>query len=145
MLKAKLEILGFSVLNNPKIMRGFTSKVCLGSVEQAEKLIAQRFVFIDNERVDVRPYQDRDQLRKGVKRSVFLGGLPTSTTGEMIIADLKRLDIEVVDFPLIKNGYAPRVVLGSIEHAKMLISLKRVVVNGTFVDVRPYVNFRKRY
>jgi len=148
-LKAKLEILGFRVLNNPKIMRGFTPKVCLGSIEQAEELIAKRFIFIDKQRVDVRPYQDRDQLRKGlpsvVKRSVFLGGLPENTTGEMIVADLKRLDIKVVDFPVIKNGYAPRVVLGSMEHAKMLVSLKRVMVNGTVVDVRPYVNFRKRY
>jgi len=97
--------------------------------------------------VDVRAYQDRDQLRKGylVQRSVFLGGLPNGTTGEVIVADLKRLDIKVVDFPVVKNGYAPRVVLGSIEHAKILVSMKRVVVNGTLVDVRPYVNFRKRY
>jgi len=148
-LKDKLEAKGFRVLNKPKIMRGFTPKVCLGSVEEAEKLIAQRYIFIGKHRVDVRPYQDKDQLRKGlpsvVKRSVFLGGLSESTTGKMIVADLKRLDIEVVDYPVIKNGYAPRVVLGSVEHAKMLVSLKRVMVNGTVVDVRPYVNFKKRY
>jgi len=148
-LKAKLEDQGLTVLNRPKIMRGFTPQVCLGSIEQAEKLIASRFLYIDEHRVDVRPYQDREQLRKGlpsvVKRSVFLGGLPESTTGEMIINDLRRLDVKVVNFPVLKNGYAPRVVLESLEHAKMLVSLKRVIVNGTVVDVRPYVNFRKRY
>jgi len=148
-LKLRLEQQGLIILNKPRIMRGFTPQVCLNSVEAAERLIAQRFIFIDDNRVDVRPYQDRDQLRKGlpsvVKRSVFLGGLPEGTTGEMVIEDLQRLDIKVVDFPVIKNGYAPRVVLGSVEHAKMLVSLKRVMINSTAVDVRPYVNFRKRY
>merc|ERR1719474_1718555 len=115
-------------------MRGFTPQVCLGSVEEARKLIEQRFIFIDEHRVDVRPYQDKDQLRKGlpsvVKRSVFLGGLPDNTTGEIIVADLQRLDIKVVDIPVIKDGFAPRVVLESLKHAKMLVALKRVMVNG---------------
>jgi len=148
-LKAKLEEQGLTVLNKPRIMRGFTPQVCLGSVAEAEKLIATRFIYIDDDRVDVRPYQDREQLRQGlpsiVKRSVFLGGLPEKTTGDMIVRDLQRLDVKVVNFPVVKNGYAPRVVLGSLDHAKMLVSLKRVKVNGAPVDVRPYVNFRKRY
>jgi len=148
-LKDKLEKLGLTVLNRPKMMRGFTPQVCLGSVEQALSLIEERFIYIDEHRVDVRPYQDREQLRQGlpniVKRSVFLGGLPENTTGEMIVDDLQRLDVKVVNFPVVKNGYAPRVVLESLEDAKMLVLLKRVMVNDTAVDVRPYVNFRKRY
>jgi len=148
-LKDKLERQGLTVLNRPRIMRGFTPQVCLGSIEEAQELIARRFLFLDEYRVDVRPYQDKEQLRKGlpsvVKRSVFLGGLPENTTGEMITDDLKRLDVQVVNFPVVKNGYAPRVVLESVEDAKMLVSLKRVMVNSTVVDVRPYVNFRKRY
>lgn len=148
-LKEKLEEQGLTVLNKPRILRGFTPQVCLGTVEEAEMLITQRYIYIDDHRVDVRPYQDRDQLRqvlpRVVKRSVFLGGLPENTTGNMIIKDLQRLDVKVVEYPVVKNGYAPRVVLGSLEHAKMLVDLKRVMVNGTVVDVRPYVNFRKRY
>jgi len=148
-LKAKLEEQGLTVLNKPRILRGYTPQVCLGSIAEAEKLIANRFLYLDDDRVDVRPYQDREQLRQGlpsiVKRSVFLGGLPENTTGEVIVRDLKRLDVKVVNFPVVKNGYAPRVVLGSLDHAKMLVALKRVKVNGAPVDVRPYVNFRKRY
>jgi len=148
-LKDKLEMQGLTVLNRPKIMRGFSPQVCLGSVEQAEMLIAKGFLYLDEHRVDVRPYQDREQLREGlpsiVKRSVFLGGLPEKTTGEMIINDLERLDVKVLNFPVVKNGYAPRVELESLEDAKKLVSLKRLMVNGTAVDVRPYVNFRKRY
>jgi len=130
-------------------MRGFTPQVCVGSVEEAKKLIARRYIFIDEYRIDVRPYQDRDQLRKGlpsvVKRSVFLGGLPDNTTREIIVADLQRLDIKVVDIPVIKHRFAPRVVLESLKHAKILVALKWVIVNGASVDVRPYVNSRKRY
>jgi len=149
MLKDKLEMLGLTVLNRPKIMRGFTPQVCLGSIEQAKILIAKRFLYIDDHLVDVRPYQDREEFRQDrsstVKRSVFLGGLPENTTGEMIVYDLQRLDVKVLNFPVVKNGYAPRVILESAESAKMLVSLKRVTVNGAAVEVRPYVNFRKRY
>jgi len=148
-LKTKLEEQGLTVLNNPRIKRGFTPQVCLGTVEEAEELIARRVIFLGDHRVDVRPYKDKDELRQVlpsvVKRSVFLGGLPENTTGEMIMSDLQRLDIDVVDFPVVKKGYAPRVVLGSVEHVKMLVTLKRIMVNGTAVDVRPYINFRKRY
>jgi len=148
MLKSELQKQGITILNEPRIMPGLTSEVCLGSVEEAEKLISRRFIFVDHNRLDVRPYQNREQLRKRVasvvQRSVFLGGLPYNTTGDMIIADLKRLDIKVVDPPIIKNGFAPRVVLESTDNAKMLVSLKRVIVNGTVVDVRPYVACKKR-
>jgi len=148
-LKKKLEDLGLTVLNTPRILRGFSPQVCLGSVEEANKLIAQQYLLLDNQRVDVRRYRDRDELRQVlpsvVKRSVFLGGLKENTTAEMIIRDIQNLDIKVVEQPIVKNGYAPRVVLGSVEGAKMLVSLKRVLVNGTIVEVRPYVNFRKRY
>jgi len=93
-LKDELEKQGFTVLNRPKIMRGFSPQVCLGSVEQAEILIAKRFLYIDEHRVDVRPYQDKGQFRQGlpstVKRSV-LGGVPENTTGEMIVHDLQKV------------------------------------------------------
>jgi len=148
-LNTKLEKLGLTILNKPRVMRGFTPQVCLGSVEEARRLISQGSICIDGHSVDVRPYKDKDLLRKGfpsvVKRSVFLGGLPENTTPEMIVSDLQRLDVKVVQCPVIKDGYAPRVVLDSVESGKMLVSLKRVMVNGTVVDVRPYVNFRKRY
>jgi len=149
MLIAKLEDQGLTVLNQPRIMRGQTPQICFGSVQEAKELIARRFIFIDEYRVDVRPYKGKDHLRLGepsiVKRSVFLGGLPDNTTREMIVADLQRLDMKVVGIPLIKNRFAPRVLLESVEHAKMLVAMKRVMVNGTDVDVRPYVDFRKRF
>jgi len=148
MLKAKLEDQGLTVLNKPKVKRGYIPEVCLGSVEEAQKLIAQRFVIVDEYRIDVRPYQSRLQLRKGfvsaAKRSVFLGGLPNNTSAEMIIADLERLDLNVAEPPVIKKGFAPRVILKSRKDAELLVSLQRVFINGAVVDVRPYVDCRKR-
>jgi len=149
LLKAMLEEKGLTVLNKPSIMRGFSPQVCLSTVEEAKRLVAQKYIYIGDQRVDVRPYQEEDKLRKTfpsvMKRSVFLGGLPENTTGEMIMKDMQRLDIKVEVLPVVKSGYAPRVILASLKDAKMLVALKRVLVNGTVVDVRPYVNFRKRY
>jgi len=148
LLKAKLEDQGLTVLNKPKIKRGYAPEVCLGSAEEAATLIAQRFILVDGHNIDVRPYQSRHQLRKGfvsvIKRSVFLGGLPSTTTSEMIIADLERLDVKVAEAPVIKKGFAPRVILESSKDAELLVSLQRVFINGTVVDVRPYVDCRKR-
>jgi len=120
-LKDELEKQGFRVLNRPKIMRGFSPKVCLGSVEQAETLIAKRFLYIEEHRVDVRPYQDKEQFRRGLPSTVKRSGVPENTTGEMIVHDLQRLDVKVQN-PEVKYGYAPRVVLESLESAKMLVS-----------------------
>jgi len=136
-----------TVLNKPRILRGFTPEVCLGSVEEANRLIAQRYVVLDSQRIDVRQYRNKDQLRQilpsVIKRSVFLGGLKENTTAEMIIRDIQKLGLKVVEQPIVKNGYAPRVVLGSVEGAKLLVSRKRVLVNGSMVDIRSYVS-RKR-
>jgi len=149
MLKAKLEDQGLTVMNELKMKRGYIPEVCLGSVEEALKLIAQRCIIVDEHRIDVRPYQSRHQLRKGfvsvAKRSVFLGGLPNNTSAEMIISDLERLDLKVAEPPVIKNGFAPRVILKSRKDAELLVSLQRVLINGAGVDVRPYVDFRKPY
>jgi len=148
-LKNCLEDKGMTILNKPRALRGYSPEVCLGSVEEAQKLICVGYINIGDHRVTVRPFQDKDKLRhlppRPSKRSVFLGGLPEATTGEMIIHDLGRLDVKVDGFPIVNNGFAPRVVLESLKHKKLLVALKRVMINGSVVDVRPYVNFRKKY
>jgi len=150
-LRAKLAEQGYTVINKPKVLRGFTPQVCLGSIEEAQRLIEKGKINIDGSLVDVRPYEAfaKDNLDKklpdDIKRSVFLGGLANGTTGQMIKDDLERLDVKVVNHPIIKTGFTPMVTLGTTEQAQMLVKLKKVRVNDTLVDVRPYVNFRKRY
>lgn len=150
-LRAKLAEQGYTVINKPKVLRGFTPQVCLGSIEEAQRLIEKGKINIDGSLVDVRPYEAfaKDNLDKklpdDIKRSVFLGGLANGTTGQMIKDDLERMDVKVVNHPIIKTGFTPMVTLGTTEQAQMLVKLKKVRVNDTLVDVRPYVNFRKRY
>jgi len=149
-LRQKLLEQGYHVINKPKVLRGFTPQVCLGSVREAQRLIEQGKILIDGAQVDVRPYEAfaKDNLEKklpdDIKRSVFLGGLPNGTTGQMIKEELKKMDVKVVNHPLIKAGFTPQVMLGSVAQAQMLVNLKKVSINETLVDVRPYVNFRER-
>lgn len=148
MLKTKLCELGLTVLNFPKVLRGFCPELCLGSIQETMEFIARRYIRIGDRRVDVRPYQREQQFRDGIpnasRRTVFLGGLSEKTTGQMIMDDLWHLGARVVECPVVKKGYAPCVVLGSSRQAKMLVTLKRVVINGSIVNVRPYMIF-KRY
>jgi len=147
-LLEKLTEQGYTVINKPKVLRGFTPQVCLGSVQEAQQLIKEGRIFIDGSQVDVRPYEafakdDLDQrLPDDTKRSVFIGGLSNGTTGQMIIVDLEKLDVKVVNHPLIKTGFTPKVTLGAIEQAQKLIKMKKVRINHALVDIRPYVNFR---
>jgi len=147
-LQEKLTRQGYTVINKPKVLRGFTPQVCLGSVEEAQQLIKKGRIFIDGSQVDVRPYEAfaKDDLDKRLpddtKRSVFIGGLSNGTTGQMIIDDLEKLDVKVVNHPLIKTGFTPKVTLGTVEQAQKLIKMKRVRIHHSLVDIRPYVNFR---
>lgn len=149
-LRQKLAEQGYTVINKPKVLRGFTPQVCLGSVVEAQRLIEKGKILIDGSQVDVRPYEAfaKDNLEKklpdDIKRSVFLGGLPNGTTGQMIKEELEKMDVKVVNHPLIKAGFTPQVMLGSVAQAQMLVNLKKVRINETLVDVRPYVNFRER-
>jgi len=150
-LKEKLAKQGYTVINKPKVLRGFTPQVCLGSVQEAQRMIEKGKIMIDGVLVDVRQYEAfaKDNLLEkklpvDIKRSVFLGGLPNGTTGQMIKEELQKLDVKVVNHPLIKTGFSPQVMLGSAEQAQKLVNLKKVRINNTLVDVRPYVNLRER-
>jgi len=147
-LQEKLTRQGYTVINKPKVLRGFTPQVCLGSVEEAQRLIKKGRIFIDGSQVDVRPYEAfaKDDLDKRLpddtKRSVFIGGLSNGTTGQMIIEDLEKLDVKVVNHPLIKTGFTPKVTLGTVDQAQKLIKMRKVRIHHSLVDIRPYVNFR---
>jgi len=143
--------MGYKVINKPKVIRGFSPQVCLESVEEAQKLIEKRSIKIDGSRVDVRVY---DEFAKGVldetrpdeikKHSVFLGGLSRGTTSQMIKDELKKLDVKVVNHPVVKIGFSPKVTFGTMKETTMLIKLKKVKINDTLVDVRPYVSWFKK-
>lgn len=149
-LVALLKEMNYNVINKPKILRGFTPQVCLSTIQEAQELIRKKKIYLDNTPVDVRPYEDRkppgsSRRDDDLKRSIFLGGLSADTTVEHIKDDLERAGYPVENNPILKAGFVPQVVLESVEKAQDLIKLAKIKINGKFADVRPYVNFRKRY
>merc|ERR1712060_567214 len=150
-LRQKLAQQGYEVINKPKVLRGFTPQVCLASVEEAQKLIEKRNITIDGSLVDVRAYEafakgNVDKIRPDeIRRSVFLGGLSRGTTSRMIKDDLEKMDVKVVNHPLVKTGFTPKVTLATVEESNMLTKLKKVRINETLVDVRPYINYKSPF
>merc|ERR1719474_1255081 len=147
LLRKKLAEQGYTVLNNPKIIRWFSPQVCLGSVEEAQRLVKKGTLIIDGSVIRVRPFEafTRDNKKKlpdEVERSVFLGGLAAGTTAQMIHDDLEKVGLVVVNIPELKSGYSPQVTLQTFKQARTLLKLMRVEINGTLVSVRPFANIR---
>jgi len=147
LLRKKLAEQGYTILNNPKIIRWFSPQVCLGSVEEAQRLVEKGTIIIDGSVIRVRPFEafTRDNKKKlpdEVERSVFLGGLAAGTTAQMIHDDLGKLGLVVVNTPELKSGYSPQVTLQTYEQARKLLKLMRVEINRSLVSVRPFANIR---
>jgi len=122
LLREKLEEQGYTVLNQPKIKQWFSPQVCLGSVEEASRLIEKRTIVIDGTCIRVRPYEgfSRDNKKTPadeVERSVFLGGLAPLTTINMIKDDIGIMGMKVVNMPELKTGYSPKVTLETVNQA----------------------------
>lgn len=150
MLRQHLADLGYKVLKRPKILHGFAPEVWMKSVEQANDLIEKGTIVIDGMEVDVRPYNSLTKLSELKKlpnvgkRSVFIGGLSTDTTTKSLQEVLSEMGMKVINYPVIKNGFARQVILDTISQAKTLINMKTIHVDGTFVNVRPFINHRRR-
>jgi len=147
-LRQKLSEQGWTVLNNPRIHRWYTPQVCLGSIAEAKRLVEQGTIMIDGTSVRVRPFEaftmdKKKKLPDEVRRSVFLGGLASSTTTDMIRDQLGRIGVVVVNRPAVKSGYCRKVVLETFEQAQMLLRLKCVEINGSMANVRPFANMRR--
>jgi len=147
-LQRALKEQGYIVLNKPKVLQGFCPQICLGSVQEAKAMIRRGKIVVKGAWVDVRPYEafSKDSLKMGVeneiKRSIFLGGLPSSTTGWMIKQRLAQLGFKTANHPIVKSGFAPQVMLESVEQAQRLVELKRIKMNKSIVEVRPYSRYR---
>jgi len=143
----KLAEQGYTVINKPRVLRGFCPEVCLSTIEEAQCLIRRGKIMIDGWQVDVRQYQPLDHLKKklsdDIKRSVFLGGLSSGTTGQMIKNELKKYGVRVINHPVIKAGFTPQVMLADIAQAEKLVRFGKIRIYGALVDVRPYVVTRE--
>lgn len=143
LLRKRLTEQGYTVLNKPKVLKRYSPQVCLGSVDEAKRLLEKQTIVIDEEVVRVRPYvaftqDNRKKSSDEVERSVFLGGLTQGTTGEQVHEALKKIDMVVVNDPVLKHRYCRQVVLETVQQAEMLLEMKRIHINGTMVNVRPF-------
>jgi len=150
MLRQHLAALGYKVLKRPKILHGFAPEVWMKTVEQAKDLIEKGVVTIEGMAVEVRPYNSLTKLSELKKlpnvgkRSVFIGGLPAGTTTKDLQDVLVEMGMKVINYPVIKHGYARQVILDTISEAKSLIKAKKIQINGVYGDVRPFVNQKRR-
>jgi len=88
-LRQALRMQGYTVLNKPKILQGFSPQICLGSVEEAQTLVRRGKILVKGAVVDVRPFVQfpKDNLKidyeKVRRTAVFQGGLPRTTKGQL--------------------------------------------------------------
>lgn len=145
-LRQELAAQGYKVLKRPKIIRGFAPQVLMRSVEEAKELVEKGVITINGTEVQIRPFNSFMKQSKSKKipnvgkRSIFLGGLPNGSTSKDIKEALLKMEMKVVNYPVVKFGYSRQVILENVVQAKTLINMKKVYINGTFVDVRPFVN-----
>jgi len=149
MLRQYLAGLGYKVLRRPKILHGFAPEVWLKTAEQAKDLIETGVIMIEGMEVEVRPYNSLTKLSELKKlpnvgkRSVFIGGLPAGTTTKDLQDVLVEMGMKVLNYPVIKHGFARQVILDTISQAKSLIKMKKIQINGGYGDVRPFVNQKR--
>lgn len=139
---------GFMVVNQPKIFRGFSPQVCLSTTEEAMKMLQEGKIMICGCTVDVRPYKastkkERDRQLDTNNRSIFLGGLPSSVTVQIVKTEIEKLGMKVTNRPLIKAGFIPKVTLASAQQAQQLVAKGTIDINDSVVSVRPYVSKNK--
>jgi len=149
-LRQHLAALGYKVLKRPKILHGFAPEVWMKTVEQAKDLIEKGVIMIEGMEVEVRPYNSLTKLSELKKlpnvgkRSVFIGGLPVGTTTKDLQDVLVEMGMKVINYPVIKHGFARQVILDTISQARSLIKMKKIQINGVYGDIRPFVNQKRR-
>jgi len=150
MLRQHLAAQGYKVLKRPKILHGFAPEVWMRTVEQAKDLIEKGVIMIDGLEVEVRPYNSLTKLSELKKlpnvgkRSVFIGGLSPGTTTKNLQDVLLKMGMKVINYPVIKHGFARQVIMDTIGQARTLIKMRKIQVNGIPADVRPFVNQKRR-
>jgi len=148
-LRQHLASLGYKVLRRPKILHGFAPEVWMKTIDQAKDLIEKGTIRIEGNEVEVRPYNSFTKLSELMKlpnvgkRSVFIGGLSAGTTTKNLLDVLLGMGMKVINYPVIKHGFARQVILDTISQAKTLSKMSGILVNGTVVDVRPFVNLKR--
>jgi len=80
---------------------------------------------------DLKSSSDADQ-------KVFLGGLPIGMTERTLREQMSALGYKVLKRPKVLRGFAPEVLLRSVEQAQELVAKRTIILDGVKVEVRPW-------
>jgi len=143
-LRRKLSTLGISVINKSVSIHQSWPCVELASPREAQKLIKMGNIVINGSFVEVRSWKSvaerqRARIADISRRSIFLGGLTKSTTCDIVRLTLEKIGAKVVNLMKIKRGFCPKVTLSSVQQKEMLVLERKIKINGSMVDVRPYL------
>merc|ERR1719233_451114 len=138
-----LSHVGCNVINKAVNLHKCWSRVYPGSPDEARILFEKGRTSTSGHPVEERPWQAAaEKQRKRIadinRRSVFLGGLPTGVTWQMIRSGLAKYGAKVTNLMRVKQGFCPKVTLATVHQARMLVSAEKVEIKGSMVDVRPY-------
>jgi len=149
-LRQQLAAKGYKVLKRPKILRGFAPEVLMRSAQEAKELVELGTIMIKGVKVEVRPFNPlmkQNESRKIPnikKRSISLSGLLSGTTAKDIQEVFAELGVRIENYPVVTFGFSPQVILETVPQARALIERRKILINGTLVDVRPFMRQQSR-
>jgi len=82
-------------------------------------------------------------VMKPNEQKVFIGGIPSGCTSRQLITAVEKTGFKVINIPKCHpSGFAPKVCLESVDHAKELLKIARIDIEGHIADVRKYNDSR---
>jgi hypothetical protein len=82
-------------------------------------------------------------VMKSDEQKVFIGGIPGNCTSRQLINAIEKVGFKVLNIPKCHpSGFAPKVCLESVEHAKELLKIARIEIEGCTADVRKFSDSR---
>lgn len=133
---AEMKNAGFKVINEPQVMsRGFCPKVCMDSIESAQKLINGKRVQLFGKSIDVRAYMNMSD-KTVQERTINLGRVPANAEAKDIVAAFEKLGYTVEE-PTeedMQKTMIP-VVMQTTDMANAMSILERIKILGKTVDL----------
>jgi len=77
------------------------------------------------------------------EQKVFIGGIPRNTSSRTLIKAVETCGFKVLNIPKCNpTGFAPKVCMESVEHAKAFLKVARIQVGKNIADVRRFKDSR---